>query len=81
MNKWHIICEGALEMAYLSELESLIQILFSPFKKYLWGFYGGSVVKNLPANPGDTGSIPHPRKTVHAMEQQSLWAPTTEPVL
>ena len=24
----------------------------------LWGFPGGSSVKNLPANPGDTGSIP-----------------------
>ena len=23
-----------------------------------WGFLGGSVVKNLPANAGDTGSIP-----------------------
>ena len=23
-----------------------------------WGFPGGSVVKNLPANAGDTGSIP-----------------------
>ena len=25
---------------------------------YEWGFPGGSVVKNLPANVGDTGSIP-----------------------
>ena len=25
---------------------------------YYWGFPGGSVVKNLPANAGDTGSIP-----------------------
>ena len=24
----------------------------------LWDFPGGSVVKNPPANPGDTGSIP-----------------------
>ena len=24
----------------------------------IWGFPGGSVVKNLPANGGDTGSIP-----------------------
>ena len=23
----------------------------------VWGFPGGSVVKNLPANPGDMGSI------------------------
>ena len=39
------------------------------------------MVKNLPANPGDTGLIPGPRKTVRATEQQSLWAPTTKPVL
>ena len=25
---------------------------------YLWGFVGGSVVKNLPANAGDTSSVP-----------------------
>ena len=25
---------------------------------YEWGFPGGPVVKNLPANVGDTGSIP-----------------------
>ena len=25
---------------------------------YIWSFPGGSVVKNLPANAGDTGSIP-----------------------
>ena len=24
----------------------------------IWGFPGGSVVKNLPANAGDTASIP-----------------------
>ena len=27
------------------------------------GFPGGSVVKNLPANAGDTGSIPGPRRS------------------
>ena len=26
--------------------------------QYLMGFLGGSVVKNLPDNAGDTGSIP-----------------------
>ena len=25
---------------------------------FIWAFPGGSVVKNLPANAGDTGSIP-----------------------
>ena len=28
----------------------------------IMGFPGGSVVENLPANAGDTGSIPHPLK-------------------
>ena len=27
-------------------------------RKYLWDFPGGAVVKNPPANAGDTGSIP-----------------------
>ena len=27
-------------------------------KKYIWGFPGGAVVENLPANAGDTGSSP-----------------------
>ena len=28
------------------------------FLKMSWGFPGGSVVKNLPSNAGDRGSIP-----------------------
>ena len=39
------------------------------------GFPGGSVVENLPANAGDTGSIPHPLK------QLSPCATTIKPVL
>ena len=27
-------------------------------KSQLWGFPGGAMVKNLPANAGDTGSSP-----------------------
>ena len=27
-------------------------------KNHLWGFPGGAVVENLPANAGDTGSSP-----------------------
>ena len=55
-----------------------------------WGFPGGTVVKNLPANAADTGSSPRSRKIPHAAEQLSpcataepaLWSPwatTTEP--
>ena len=32
--------------------------LFSLLLKHTWGFPGGSVVKNLPANTRDSGSIP-----------------------
>ena len=33
------------------------------------GFPDGSVVKNPPANAGDTGSFPGPGRSQHAMEQ------------
>ena len=45
-----------------------------------WGFAGGPVVKNLPANAGGTGSIPGSGKIPHAEEQLSPCAPTTEPM-
>ena len=44
-------------------------------------FPGGAVVKNPPANAGDTGSSPGPGKIPHAAEQLSLGATTTEPAL
>ena len=41
---------------------------------------GGPMVKNLPANAGDTGSIPGQRtKISHAVGQLSPCAATTEP--
>ena len=45
-------------------------------------FPGGPVVKNLPSNAGDTGSIPgQGTKVPHAMRQlESLHAATTEPL-
>ena len=46
-----------------------------------WDFPGGAVVKNPPANAGDTGSSPGPGSISHAAEQLSLCATTTEPVL
>ena len=37
-------------------------LIFKPIKTLksmpLWGFPGGAVVENLPANAGDTGSSP-----------------------
>ena len=47
-------------------------------KKIKLGFPGGSVVKNLPANAGDTDSIPGPA-TCHAVTK--AMHPATEPVL
>ena len=44
-----------------------------------WGFPGGTVVKNLPANAEDKGSIPGPGR--HATEQLSPCTTTTEPAL
>ena len=54
-------------------------------KKFLQGFLGGSVVKNLPANAGDTCSIPdleRPhmpwRNSAHAPQLLKLWSRTSE---
>ena len=44
------------------------------------GFPGGSVVKNPPANAGDMGSIPGPRRSHMLWSKLSLCATTTEPV-
>ena len=44
-------------------------------------FPGGTVVKNPPANAGDTGLSPGLGKIPHATEQLSPCATTTEPVL
>ena len=39
------------------------------------------MVKNLPANAGDTGSIPDPGRSHMAAEQLTLCIATAEPVL
>jgi len=40
--------------------ENSFNLIKSPFKNSTAGFPGGSVVKNLPANAGDTSLIPSP---------------------
>ena len=45
------------------------------------GFPGGPLVRNSTVNAGNTGSIPACRKILHALEQLSLWATTTESAL
>ena len=46
-------------------------------------FPGGAVVKNPPANAGDTGSSPDPGRShsPHVAEQLSPCTTTTEPAL
>ena len=48
---------------------------------WLRDFPGGAVVKNLPANAGDTGSRPGLGRFPHAAEQLSPCTTTTEPAL
>ena len=43
-------------MAYIIPLPKFPFVSWN--KKSLWGFPGGAVVENLPANAGDTGSSP-----------------------
>ena len=43
--------------------ENTFQNRHSLLKKFLLGFPGGAVVKNLPANAGDTGSSPGPGRS------------------
>ena len=45
------------------------------------GLPGGPVVKNLPCNAGDAGSINWSGEIPHAAEQLSPCTTTTEPVL
>ena len=52
-----------------------------PSKFLLRDFSGGPMVKNLPANAGDAGSIPGlGTKIPHSMGQLSLFTIPTEPV-
>ena len=41
-----------------SVVRSLNVTELNTFKRHFGGFPGGSVIKNLPASAGDTGSIP-----------------------
>ena len=59
----------------------------SSLKMIGWGLPSGSVVKNSPANAGDTGSIPDlggiehvSEKIPHALEQLSPCTTTTDSV-
>ena len=43
---------------YKQLIELNIKITESPTTKWAWGLHDGSVVKSLPANAGDMGSMP-----------------------
>ena len=63
-------------------IQTLLCLLFDVSQIiHILGFPGGSVVKNPPANAGDTGSEPWSGKIPHAMEQLSPPATTIEPAL
>ena len=59
-NSYFLWNEGHLMGFYV--LESM-SVFFYYFKKDFWGFPDGSVVKNLPASVGDTGSVVDPRRS------------------
>ena len=45
----------------IEKMNSFTQVVPNTYtKKFPWGFPGGAVVKNPPANAGDTGSSPGP---------------------
>ena len=50
------------------------------FKNGVQGFPGGAVVKNLPCNAWDTGSIPGLERSHNAVGHLN-WCTTTEPAL
>ena len=58
---------------FLRSLLNLLQLLL-----LYWGFPGGSVVKTLPANAGETGSISDPGRSARTAEQLSPGATTIE---
>ena len=50
---------GKLEFVSSPLIMSCFIYYFTSCPSYIMSFPGGSVVKNLPANAGDAGSIPH----------------------
>ena len=56
----------------------LSELHFYAFKEENEDFFGGLMVKNPPANVGDTGSIPSLGMILHAAGQLSPRAATTE---
>ena len=54
-----VMAETSFNLSLLPPPPALYRYLTcSPVKSPMWGFPGGAVVENLPANAGDTGSSP-----------------------
>ena len=77
--------ESFLKRPYLLFIQGVLFILWFSTGSSLgwirgWGFPGGSVVKNPPANAEDTGSIPDPGRST-CLRAANPWTTTTDPVL
>ena len=57
MHLWHWQMDS-LPLGHLGSLPSQCLLMLTVLKTLKQGFPGGSGVKNLPANAGDSGSIP-----------------------
>ena len=61
------VLENLPSSSQLAVLFCVSSVLYSLktfyIKRRLWDFPGGAVVKNLPANAGDTGSSPGPGRS------------------
>ena len=67
-------CEGGFENPFTLSKRYLHKSSDPPGKEEQhWDFPGGSVVKNLSANAGDTGSIPGPVR-FHIMQGNQIQA-------
>ena len=66
---------------YKVEIIYFKKINVTTLKDLFGDFPGGTVVENLPANAGDTGSSPGPGRSHMAVEQLSPCTTTTEPAL
>ena len=51
------------DVCFLKYVKAIIYYLYLKNKHITLGFPGGTVVKNLPANAGDTGSRPGPGRS------------------
>ena len=61
---WYTECYSASIYIYMWPLQVAVSSSLSCCKEYMgWGFPGGTVVKNPPANAGDTGLSPGPGRS------------------